>query len=63
MKRPSDELIELCEKLGLGLEINNLRGTVTVDTVIKGKREFKHVLEALEFVRDMDKRVQRFRTY
>jgi len=60
MKRPSDELIELVEKLGYGIDINELRGSVTVDTVTRGKRKFKNVLEALEFVRDADRRIKSF---
>lgn len=41
------ELIELCDSLKIALDINYLKGTVTV-----GRKRFQNLTDALEYVRD-----------
>lgn len=55
-----DLLIEAVEELGYGVDINVLRGKVTVDTG-NGKRQFKDVGEALAWVRSKQQALEKFR--
>lgn len=46
IQQAEDELIELCERMGYGLDINYLRGKVTVNTG-SGKKRDDHVFASV----------------
>lgn len=50
-----DELIEICEKLGYGLDINYLRGYVEITNGSRKPQRYKDVFSALRAVRSKSK--------
>lgn len=50
-----DQLIDLCDSLKIALDINYLRGTVTV-----GRKKFTHVDAALSYVRNKHNLMKNF---
>ena len=60
--RTEDLLIETCDRLGMGVDINFLRGTVTVNTQTGrgGVRKFNSLEAALRFVQDFEARIRNF---
>ena len=51
-------LIETAERLGLGLDLNHLRGTYTVKNG-RSSKKFNSILDALDYVKGIDSSIKK----